>query len=166
MAADLMLSRELKALQDELAASQQERATPTTAESAARAGASPAPNAPRAAPRTTSCAISCESSRAEEFVAGGAWVSTVVLAETVWALVSVYDLKPAAIALVVRGFLDNANLALQDADAVTAAVERFERRPPLAFSDCLVLEVARKAGHLSLGTFDRPLAKLDGAKAL
>jgi len=31
------------------------------------------------------------------------------------------------------------------------------------FSDCLVLEIARKAGYLPLGTFDRDLGKLDGA---
>jgi predicted nucleic acid-binding protein len=28
------------------------------------------------------------------------------------------------------------------------------------FSDCLVLEIARKAGHLPVGTFDRDFAKL------
>lgn len=104
--------------------------------------------------------------RAESFVAGGAWVSTVVLAETTWTLASVYGLQAPAIAVVVAGLLENANLALQDADAVRAALERFERRPSLGFSDCLVLEVARKAGHLPFGTFDRPLGKLDGAKAL
>jgi len=30
----------------------------------------------------------------------------------------------------------------------------------------LVLEAARKAGHLPLGTFDRDLSKLDGAERL
>ena len=104
--------------------------------------------------------------RAEAFVAGGAWVSTVVLAETRWTLASVYGLKAPAIAIVVAGLLNSANLALQDADAVTAALERFKHRPSLGFSDCLVLEVARKAGYLPLSTFDRPLGKLDGAKAL
>jgi predicted nucleic acid-binding protein len=34
------------------------------------------------------------------------------------------------------------------------------------FSDCLVLELARKAGHLPLGTFDRSLSKLDGVQKL
>ena len=29
--------------------------------------------------------------------------------------------------------------------------------------DCLLLEIARKAGHLPLGTFDRDLGKLNGA---
>ena len=36
----------------------------------------------------------------------------------------------------------------------------------LLCSDCLMLEVARKAGHLPLGTFDRDLAKLRGAERL
>jgi predicted nucleic-acid-binding protein len=101
--------------------------------------------------------------RAEAFVGGGAWVSTVVLAETAWTLTSVYHLKPAAIAVVVAGFLDNAHLALQDADAVRAALEEFKHHPGLGFTDGLVLQLARKAEHLPLGTIDRPLGKLDGA---
>jgi antitoxin HigA-1 len=36
----------------------------------------------------------------------------------------------------------------------------------LGFFDCLVLEVARKAGHLPLETFDRDRSKLDGAERL
>ena len=62
--------------------------------------------------------------------------------------------------------LNHQHLTLQDPDAVTAAVAHFRRRLALGFSDCLVLEVARKAGHLPLGTFDRNLATLDGAERL
>ena len=62
--------------------------------------------------------------------------------------------------------LDHKALTLQDADVVASAVARFRGRPSVGFSDCLVLEIARKAGHLSLGTFDKNLAKLDGAHAL
>jgi predicted nucleic acid-binding protein len=36
----------------------------------------------------------------------------------------------------------------------------------VGFSDCLILEVARKSGHLPLGTFDRDLSKLAGAHKL
>jgi len=36
----------------------------------------------------------------------------------------------------------------------------------IALSDCLVLEIARKAGHVPLGAFDRQLAKLDGVQKL
>jgi len=103
---------------------------------------------------------------AEGFVAKGAWVSHLVLAEAMWVLASVYDLGPAAITTAVEMFLNHTDLTLQDSDAVGAALEHFRRRPTLGFSDCLVLEVARKAGHLPLGTFDRELGKLDGAQKL
>jgi hypothetical protein len=32
--------------------------------------------------------------------------------------------------------------------------------------DCLVLEIARKAGHILLGTFDKRLGKLPGAASV
>jgi predicted nucleic acid-binding protein len=62
--------------------------------------------------------------------------------------------------------LNHQHLTLQDSEAVAAAVEGFRRRPAVGFSDCLILEVARKAGHVPLGTFDRDLGKLDGAEKL
>jgi len=75
-------------------------------------------------------------------------------------------MTPAEIATAVEMFLNHKGLTLQDADAVAAALGHFRKRPTLGFSDCLVLEVARKAGHLPLGTFDRELGKLDGAQKL
>jgi predicted nucleic-acid-binding protein len=64
--------------------------------------------------------------RVEVFIEGGAWVSHLVLAETMWG----------------------------------------PSRASLRFSDCLILEVARAAGHVPLLTFDRSLATLDGAVRL
>ena len=103
---------------------------------------------------------------AELFVERGAWVSHLVLAEATWVLTSVYDRDPADIATAVEMLLNHEHLTLQDADAIAAAVQDFRRRPMLGFSDCLVLAVARKAGHLPLGTFDRNLARLDGTHKL
>ncbi|MGH9834074.1 MAG: PIN domain-containing protein [Blastocatellia bacterium] len=103
---------------------------------------------------------------AEAFVANGAWVSHLVLAEAMWVLASVYDLDPAAIATAVEMLLNHKELVLQDSDVVAAALQHFRKRPRLGFSDCLVLEVARKAGHLPLGTFDRDLGKLESAEKL
>ena len=103
---------------------------------------------------------------AEAFVARGAWVPHLVLAEATWVLTSVYDRSPVEIAAAVEMLLDHQHLALQDSETVAAAVASFRRRPALGFSDCLVVEVARKAGHLPLGTFDRSLARLDGAERL
>jgi predicted nucleic-acid-binding protein len=103
---------------------------------------------------------------AEEFIGRGAWVSQLVLAETTWVLDAVYERTAGQIATALDMLLNHEHLTLQDADVVSAAAEDFRERPALGFSDCLVLEIARKAGHLPLGTFDRTLAKLDGAARL
>jgi predicted nucleic-acid-binding protein len=103
---------------------------------------------------------------AETFVERGAWVSHLVLAETTWVLSSAYNLGPPAIARAVEMLLQHRTLALQDADVVLAALAHYRRKPALGFSDCLVLEIARKAGHGPLGTFDRGLSKLPGAHRL
>ncbi|HVR99089.1 MAG TPA: type II toxin-antitoxin system VapC family toxin [Thermoanaerobaculia bacterium] len=103
---------------------------------------------------------------AEEFVRAGAWVSHLVLMEAAWVLDSVYSVKADQIAAGVEMLLDHRDLAVQDADVVTAALSLYRRRPALGFSDCLILEVARKAGHVPLGTFDRGLGKLEGAQKL
>jgi predicted nucleic-acid-binding protein len=103
---------------------------------------------------------------AESFIAPGAWVSHLVLAEAVWVLDAVYNRTAEQIALAVDRLLNHKELTIQDAEVVTDALTHFRKRPALGFSDCLVLELARKAGHLPLGTFDRNLSKLDGAKRL
>lgn len=105
-------------------------------------------------------------SAAEIFVEKGGWVSHLVLAETLWVLDAVYERTPAQITKAIDLLLNHENLTLQDADVVALALEHFRARPSLGFSDCLVLEIARKAGHLPLGTFDRRLAKLEGTRAL
>lgn len=103
---------------------------------------------------------------AEAFVAKGAWVSHLVLAETVWVLESVYELDAPRCATGVDMLLKHASLKLQEPDVVAAALAHFRHRPSLGFSDCLVLEIARKAGHLPVGTFDKNLGKLDGTQRL
>lgn len=107
-----------------------------------------------------------QAAAAEEFVRAGAWVSHLVLAETVWVLGSVYELKSSQIAGAVRMFLDHPSLAVQDPHVVAAALDHFRARPTLRFVDCLILEIARAAGHLPLGTFDRNFAKLSGVERI
>lgn len=102
--------------------------------------------------------------KADQWIEGGAWVSHLALAETTWVLSTVYDLKPAAIHETVTMLLDHRHLTIQDPDAVAAALDQFKAKPALGFSDCLMLEIARKFGHLPLGTFDRGVAGLDGAE--
>ncbi|HEY6001729.1 MAG TPA: PIN domain-containing protein [Anaeromyxobacter sp.] len=107
-----------------------------------------------------------QAAAAEAFVAPGAWVSHLVLAETIWVLDSVYGLDAAALARAIELLLDHRNLSVQDPDVVGLALTSFRERPLLGFSDCLILEIARKAGHVPLGTMDRELAKVGGAQLL
>jgi predicted nucleic-acid-binding protein len=103
---------------------------------------------------------------AEAFIAKGAWVSHLVLAETLWVLDAVYERSTEQLTTAVEMLLNHKELTLQDADVVVAALDLFRGRPSIGFSDCLVLEVARKAGHLPLGTFDKAFAKHGGAEQI
>jgi predicted nucleic-acid-binding protein len=103
---------------------------------------------------------------AEAFVAGGAWVPHLAIAEATWVLGSVYARDPDAIATAVEMLLSHEHLTVQDAEAVAAAVALFREQSKVGFSDCLMVEIARKAGHTPLGTFDRDLGKIDGAQRL
>jgi predicted nucleic-acid-binding protein len=107
-----------------------------------------------------------QTAASEAFVAPGAWVSHVVLVETVWVLESVYDLDAPGRAKAVEMLLNHRDLTVQDPEVVERALAHFRKRPSLGFSDCLVLEAARKAGHGPLGTFDWDLARVDGTALL
>ena len=103
---------------------------------------------------------------AEAFVEKGAWVPQLALAEATWVLSAVYDLNAAAIATAIEMLLNHKDLTLEGSEVVSNALVVFRKRPALGFSDCLMREVARKAGHLPLGTFDRTLGKLEGVERL
>jgi predicted nucleic-acid-binding protein len=105
-------------------------------------------------------------SAAETFVSPGAWVSHLALLEATWVLTSVFELDATALATVLEMLLNHHDLTIQDPDVVAAALLQFRKRPAVSFSDCLLLEVARKAGHVPLGSFDRDLSKLEGAQRL
>ena len=104
--------------------------------------------------------------RAEAFVASGAWVSHLVLAETVSVLESVYGLRHNEIAATLQILPDHAQLTLQDADVVAEALDDFRKNPRIAFSDTLIVAIARKYGHLPLGSFDRDLSRLSAVEAV
>jgi predicted nucleic-acid-binding protein len=103
---------------------------------------------------------------AEEFTARGAWVSHLVLAETMWVLDALYDCTAEQIATAVDMLLNHADLTVQDSDVVALALESFREYPAVGFSDCLIVEIARRSGHLPMGTFDRGLAKLEGVQRI
>jgi predicted nucleic-acid-binding protein len=103
---------------------------------------------------------------AEEFIEGGAWVSILALAETIWVLEEVYGLSVTQQLSALEVLLSHIDLVIQDEDMVRRAVDGFRVHPALGFSDCLMLEIAREAGHLPLGTFDRKFAKLNGTQRI
>ncbi len=107
-----------------------------------------------------------QAAAADATIAKGAWVSQLVLAEAVWVLDAVYERTPKQLIGALDLLLAHEALVLQDADVVAAALAQFRAKPTLGFSDCLVLEIARKAGHLPLATFDKALGRLAGAQRL
>ena len=107
-----------------------------------------------------------QAAAADTAVAKGAWVSQLVLVEVVWVLDAVYERTPKQLVAALDLLLMHETLVLQDADVVAAALAQFRAKPALGFSDCLVLEIARKAGHLPLATFDKALGRLPGAQKL
>ena len=103
---------------------------------------------------------------AESFVSQNVWVSHLVLAETIWVLSTAYQRTSSQLARAVEILLSHEHLNLQEPDVVRAALTQFEKKPAIGFTDYLILEIARKAGHVPLGTFDRNLAKVDGTQRL
>jgi predicted nucleic-acid-binding protein len=106
-------------------------------------------------------------SAAEHYIAErGAWISHLVLVELAWVLESVYAFERAQVAAAIEMLLDQEHLVLQDPDIVAAAAKQYRSGLGSDFADCMILEVARGAGHLPLATFDRKLAKAEGAQRL
>src|SRR5439155_404 len=88
--------------------------------------------------------------RSVDEMKNGAWVSVLALAEATWVLTTVYELSSKDLATAIEMLLDHRDLVLQESEVVTTALELFRARPSLGFSDCLMLQLARKAGHLPL----------------
>ncbi|MEO8904129.1 MAG: type II toxin-antitoxin system VapC family toxin [Polyangiaceae bacterium] len=107
-----------------------------------------------------------QTAAAEAFVTKGAWVSQLVLVETTWVLDAVFGLSHKQLVVAVEMLLNHRDLVLQDADVVASALAQYRKRPKVGFSDCMILEVARKAGHVPLATFDREFGKLEGTERL
>ena len=109
-----------------------------------------------------------QSPAAEAFIKANApvWVSHITLVELIWVLDSVYGCgKPQLVEALTR-IVDNKELALEDPDVVRSAIGLYQTKGKIHFEDCMILEIARKAGHLPLVTFDQALGKTEGAQLL
>lgn len=97
------------------------------------------------------------------FAEGPVWVSLLVLKETYWLLHRVYKVHAETITKILADLLETEGVVIEEPFIVQAALERYLNKPRLGFSDCLVLEVSKARGHVPLLTFDRTLAKEEGA---
>ena len=100
--------------------------------------------------------------RALASAAGAVFVPLVVLVETVWVLEGAYGQPKAVVVGVLAHLLDNAAFVVERDQQSRAALALF-RQSNADFSDCLILPGCRHR-DLPLHTFDRRLAKLDGAQ--
>jgi predicted nucleic-acid-binding protein len=103
---------------------------------------------------------------ADTFVRPGAWVSLLVLLETIWVLTVSYRRTPQQLTRTFEVLLDHESLVLQEPEVVRRVVTLSRQSASVGLGDLLILEVARQHGHSLLATFDRAFAKLDGALRL
>src|SRR5688572_23051917 len=103
---------------------------------------------------------------AEAFIEDGAWVSILSLAEAIWTLKTVFQRSAANLVGTIETLLTHEKLVPEHSDVTAAALELISSRPSVGSSDCLLLELARKAEPLPLGTVDRDLAKVAGTQKL
>jgi predicted nucleic-acid-binding protein len=90
------------------------------------------------------------------------WISTVVLVETVWVLMTVYRWSKAQILAMLHTATNSRDFAFQAVDPVRRAAYAYASSK-IDFSDCLALELARAEGRLPFATFDKATAKLSDA---
>ncbi len=103
---------------------------------------------------------------ADKFIEPGAWVPLAAVLETAWVLASNYEFSADRIAAAIEMLLGHNQLVLEDGELIQAALATFRERPAIQFADALILESARRAGHLPLGTFDKKLASRAGTVRL
>ncbi|MFN6961848.1 MAG: PIN domain-containing protein [Rhodocyclaceae bacterium] len=84
------------------------------------------------------------------------FIDTVVLAETVWVLDSVFGYRRHDIATVIDALLGNAAYLLADREAVMAALAHY-RASSADFSDCLIVARCRASGCAGTATLDKAM---------
>ena len=89
-----------------------------------------------------------------------------VLADCVWVLTSLFKLDRKHVDTAIDMLLQHQTLLIERPNVVAAALAQFRLVKRVSFTDCLLVEIARAAGHMPLGTFDRALAKADGAVSM
>ncbi len=92
-------------------------------------------------------------------------VTQLSVLETVWVLMSRYNLDKERTCQVVQALLDTRELNIQAPAILEAALETW-RESKADFADCFILQTVMDASETPLGTFDATLARLEGCKQL
>lgn len=95
---------------------------------------------------------------------GAAWVSSIVLIETVWVLQSRYKLVKEEIIAVIEKLISHPLIQLENAVRVHEALIIY-RASNAGFSDCSILNTSKNQSFV-LYTFDKKLSRLQGAKLI
>ena len=105
-----------------------------------------------------------QTSRAERLIAAsgrsGAFVSLIVLIETIWVVKSVYGRDRDEIVVAVEGLLATTELAIESEALVRAALSACAGSSA-DFADALIGAINKAAGCVSTATFDRKAARLE-----
>ena len=88
-----------------------------------------------------------------------------VVLEVAWVLERSYRFTRAEISEALANLTASDTLVVEDSDDVAASAYRF-RQGGVAFSDLMILRAAERANSLPLQTFDRRLARMQGARLL
>ena len=91
-----------------------------------------------------------------------AFICREVMVETVWVLERSYRFAREQIAIVVNGLVTAETLVVESADAVSRSAARY-LQGGAGFADLMIAEAADRAEAWPLFTFDRRLAREDGA---
>lgn len=86
------------------------------------------------------------------------FISTVALAEVIWALARIYEFTRRQISELISAMLETAELRLEAAEEVARALRLFSEAK-VSFADCLIASAGAAAGCEYTATFDRRAAR-------
>ena len=104
----------------------------------------------------------CQQARELLLTHGSAWITEIVLIETVWVLESAYGFSKTEILNVIERIRENPALEFEVVDRLDTALVLY-RNSNADFADVLILAAATQQ-QVILYTFDRKLARLDGTQ--
>ncbi len=94
------------------------------------------------------------------------FISSVVLAETVWVLTHSYKIPREELANIIESLLRSAELVIENAEAAYRALGLYRAGKRVDYADALIAETARLAGARETVTFDTRAAADGGMRLL